>query len=121
MKTDDVNSFHAGLIMVFTTRRAAAALWVGMVVSSTAAASSDAAWRTFRADVGRACRAAAASQFVVDKTTVDPFGSAQYGLARLVGHEPNSHVPSQLLCAYNKRTHRAEVGTPMTLTTPRAQ
>lgn len=81
----------------------------------TTMASSEQAWQTFRADVQDACRAAAeGAGFQVETVTVDPFGSQHYGLARLIGHE-NGQDRQQLLCAYDKHSRQAEVGTPMAL------
>lgn len=84
--------------------------------SSLAQASSDEAWREFRAEVEKTCRAAADNAgFTVKTVAVDPFGSQNQGLARLVGHERGSERRQQLLCAYDKQARQAEVGTPMAI------
>lgn len=86
-------------------------------LSTPALASSNAAWTQFRSDVEQACRAAAGDGFLIKTIAVDPFGSNSYGLARLTGHEPGTRHRQQLLCAYDKHSKQAEVGTPMALAT----
>ncbi|WP_423823282.1 hypothetical protein V5738_04845 [Salinisphaera sp. SPP-AMP-43] len=85
------------------------------LITPAAIASSHQAWQEFRADVARACRAAADDGFDTQTITVDPFGSQHYGLARLTGHALSSTAQQQLLCAYDKQTQTAEVGTPMAM------
>ncbi|MES1952926.1 hypothetical protein [Salinisphaera hydrothermalis] len=96
------------------TRVAAAlALAAVVVIPNAGRASSDRAWASFRADVAQACRQAADGILRAEHTTIDPWGSAHYGLARLVGTVPGEHAPRQVLCVYDKRSHAVEIGSPM--------
>ena len=102
-------------------RRAALLLALAGFVSTAALASTEAAWQAFRDDVEAGCRAAADDDgFEVETITVDPFGSRHYGLARLTGRTPGTDRRQQRLCAYDKQTKVAEVGTAMAIDDPSA-
>ena len=84
-----------------------------LVAAGPALASSEAAWQAFRHDVEQQCRGAAAARMQIERVTVDPWGSAHYGLARLTGIERESGMRREALCVYDKRSHRAELGSLM--------
>jgi len=77
-----------------------------------AQASTDKAWDTFRADVASRCERAAADQLDDIQISVDPFGSAHYGLALLNGTEHGADVSRSLICVYDKQEKTVELGTP---------
>ncbi|MBB3997987.1 hypothetical protein GGR04_001825 [Aureimonas pseudogalii] len=56
------------------------------------------------------CLAAAAPLLDGATATVDPFGSAHFGLAVLAGREPGGTATRSVICAYDKASGRAEVG-----------
>ena len=76
----------------------------------TAEAASDDAWTTFQADVGKACVAASKDLIENGKAVVDPFGSPSYGLAVVTGKARGAKVTISTICAYDKKTKKAEVG-----------
>lgn len=76
-------------------------------------ASSDTAWNAFRQDVAKACRRAAEGKLRIEHMTVDPWGSTDYGLARLIGTPPDDDTQRQILCVYDKHSHAAQVGSSM--------
>ena len=73
--------------------------------------SSDDAWEAFRKDVAAACLKAAEPTFADAEATVDPFGSASYGLA-LVHGTAKGTAGSEIraICVYDKKTKVAEIG-----------
>jgi hypothetical protein len=75
-----------------------------------AEAASDDAWKTFQADVGKACLAASKDLIENGKAVVDPFGSPSYGLAVVTGKARGAKVTISTICAYDKKTRKAEVG-----------
>jgi hypothetical protein len=76
----------------------------------TAQAASDDAWTTFQADVGKACVAASKDLIENGRAVVDPFGSQSYGLAVVTGKAKGAKVRISTICAYDKKTKKAEVG-----------
>lgn len=87
------------------------------LMSTIAAASSENAWRDFRADVEKKCRGAVDDSLNVETIAVDPFGSKHFGLARMTGHEHGAKNRLQLLCVYDKQSQQAEIGSPMDIET----
>jgi hypothetical protein len=81
-----------------------------LVAAGSARASSTDAWEAFRKDVAAACLAAARDQVTDAKATVDPFGSASYGLALLSGTPKGSAGEIRLICVYDKQTKTVELG-----------
>jgi hypothetical protein len=78
--------------------------------AATAGAASDDAWKTFQANVGKACDAASKDLIENGKAVVDPFGSPSYGLAVVTGRAVGAKVTISTICAYDKKTRKAEVG-----------
>lgn len=79
---------------------------------SHAVGSTSEAWKEFGHTVETACRAAAAKQMTVGAVRIDPFGTADYGLAVLTaaGDGGADHV-----CIYDKAKGTAEIGGPLQL------
>lgn len=75
-----------------------------------AQAASNDAWSTFRAEVSKACVTAAKGLIEDGKALVDPFGSASYGLAVVTGKAKGANVTISTLCAFDKKTRKAEIG-----------
>lgn len=97
-------------------------LLLGTAMIPLAQASSPDAWNAFRHDVAAQCRAAAKqSRFETQAIQVDPFGSQNYGLARLVGHTEHGTGTQQVLCVYDKRTKQVEIGGPFAIENRRPQ
>jgi len=78
--------------------------------ASAAHASSDDAWGTFRADVSKACVAAAKGLIQNGKALVDDFGSEKYGMAVVSGKAVGAKVTISTICVYDKKTKKAEIG-----------
>ncbi|AGT07962.1 hypothetical protein [Paracoccus aminophilus] len=91
--------------------------------ATTAAASSDAAWETFRQEVNDACSALAPKdgETVIE---VNPFGSESYGAALII-HTVNDEGADRYVCIYDKTSKKAELTAaflpPGEITTPVAQ
>jgi hypothetical protein len=77
---------------------------------STANAAADDAWSNFRAEVSKACVTAAKGLIENGKALVDPFGSQSYGLAVVSGKAIGANVQISTLCAFDKKTRKAEIG-----------
>ena len=94
--------------------KATAGLVLALVASAGAArASSDDAWRGFRADVAKACRDAVADRIVAPSISVDPHGSASHGFAMAKGPAQgpkgkSSKTVVTILCVYDKATKAVE-------------
>lgn len=90
------------------------ALAIATLLSATCAlqanASSDDAWGAFQKDVSKACITAAKGLIDNGKAVVDPFGSQSYGLAVVTGKAHGAKVTISTICAYDKKTKKAEVG-----------
>lgn len=85
---------------------AAAAL---LSLSNAAHASSDEAWKQLAADVEAKCKKAAVT---IEKTSasVDPFGSAHYGLALVTGKPKGANGLIAQICVYDKEKKTVEIG-----------
>jgi len=88
------------------------ALAVALIASGsgTANAASDDAWSNFRAEVSKACVTAAKGLIENGKALVDPFGSQSYGLAIVSGKAVGANVTVSTICAFDKKTRKAEIG-----------
>lgn len=75
-----------------------------------AGASSDEEWEKFRKDVEAACLKAAEPQFQSAAATVDPFGSASYGLALVRGKAKGADADISAICVYDKKAKTVEIG-----------
>lgn len=78
--------------------------------STPARASSDDAWAAFARNVAKACKTGTGSTFVKPEVIVDPFGSETYGLAIVTGKLKAGGKAGTMLCVYDKKTGKAEVG-----------
>lgn len=99
--------------------RAVAPAAVLLALAGPAAAASDDAWAAFRADVERACVAAAAELMESPAALVDPFGSEHYGLALLRGKARGADAEIATICVYDKQSGAAEIGGELDLDTLR--
>lgn len=92
--------------------KTALALAVALIAagSRTANAASDDAWSNFRAEVSKACVTAAKGLIENGKALVDPFGSQSYGLAIVSGKAVGANVTVSTICAFDKKTRKAEIG-----------
>ena len=75
-----------------------------------ALASSDDAWAEFSKTVEAKCLEAAAGSLDAPKAVVDPFGSQSYGLAIVTGKAKGTDTVVTHLCAMDKQTEKAELG-----------
>lgn len=93
-------------------KKSTAFLMIGMVVAGATPsfAASDPAWEKFAKDVRVACIKAAAPLFEKAKAVVDPNGSESYGLALLRGKAKGAATNIQVICVYDKKAKKAEVG-----------
>lgn len=88
----------------------------GLLLTTSASASSDDAWEEFRAEVETSCRSAAGDILETPEIVVDPFGSESYGIAVLVGVERGGDdVPRSVVCVFDKASRSAQIGTPLDL------
>lgn len=94
---------------------AAALLALAALPAERALASSPDAWADMRKSVEAACLKAAAPLLPAAKARVDPFGSESYGLAVLTGTPKGGTQPAMLICVYDKRSGKTEVGTELPL------
>jgi hypothetical protein len=86
-------------------------LAVAMASCTSACAASDDAWEAFRKDVADKCVKAAADLFVDPVATVDPFGSATYGMALIRGKAKGAETTGiAAICVYDKKTKAVELG-----------
>jgi hypothetical protein len=86
-------------------------LAVAMASCTSACAASDDAWEAFRKDVADKCVKAAADLFVDPVATVDPFGSATYGMALIRGKAKGAETTQiAAICVYDKKTKAVELG-----------
>ncbi|MCC6917642.1 MAG: hypothetical protein IT548_00475 [Alphaproteobacteria bacterium] len=93
--------------MITTFFAAAAALATGQTVAvATSAETID----TFRSQVGAACVEAAKLSIGDGQASVDPTGSASYGLAVV---RSNIDPKLAVICVYDKRSGRIELGSHM--------
>lgn len=76
-------------------------------------ASSDDAWKAFRADLAQACREKVPEGFTVEHMRVDPFGSESYGVAVLQGTSKPDDAAQTLVCVYDKKEKTAEMSGPV--------
>ncbi len=82
-----------------------------VAMTTPAAASSDQAWDAFRSDVENQCTAAAQQSLSDIRVRVDPFGSADYGLALVDGVAEQADTRSQIICVYDKQDKSVQLGT----------
>jgi hypothetical protein len=96
--------------MISTLRAGLAGLILFVALAQSSAASSPDAWEAFQKKVAEACtRLALAGDFAAASAEVDPFGTETYGLA-LVSGKLKSGREERALCAFDKKTGKAELG-----------
>jgi hypothetical protein len=93
----------------------AAARTISLVVATlmlpgAAFASSDAEWAKFAKDVEQKCTEATAETFRKSQVVVDPTGSENFGLAIVYGRSKQAKGPAAVICVYDKKTMKVEVG-----------
>jgi hypothetical protein len=89
----------------------AALVVVAGALAGPALAASDDAWEAFRADVEAKCLAAAEPLFQTATATVDPFGSASYGLALVTGPAKGAtETTISAICVFDKQAKTVEIG-----------
>lgn len=93
-------------------KKSTAFLMISLVVAGATPsfAATDAEWEKFAKDVRVACIKAAAPLFEKAKAVVDPNGSESYGLALLRGKAKGAAANIQVICVYDKKAKKAEVG-----------
>jgi hypothetical protein len=79
-----------------------------LFAAAPAAASSEDAWREFRANVEAGCRKAVADRLDKPAIAVDPFGSDSYGVAIATGASRDAKAPRAIVCIFHKRTKAVE-------------
>lgn len=93
----------------------AAARTISLVVATlmlpgAAFASSDAEWAKFAKDVEQKCTDATSNIFRKSQVAIDPTGSANFGLAIVYGRSKEAKAPAAVICVYDKKTMKVEVG-----------
>ncbi|ULR43004.1 hypothetical protein [Rhizobium sp. K102] len=81
-------------------------------LAGAAHASSDEAWQQFAADVEAKCRKAAVA-LEKPAVSVDPFGTAHYGLALVTGKPKGAKGLVAQICVYDKQEKSVEIGSAM--------
>jgi hypothetical protein len=71
-------------------------------------ASSEDAWKEFRADVLKGCEAAVGDSLVKPTYTVDPFGTETYGVALARGPSKYDKASHVIVCVFDKKTKKTE-------------
>jgi hypothetical protein len=71
-------------------------------------ASSEDAWKEFRANVQKGCEAAVGDRLVKPAYTVDPFGTESYGVAIARGPSKFDKSPHVIVCVFDKKTLKTE-------------
>lgn len=79
-----------------------------LLATTPAQASSEGAWREFRADVLKSCRKAVADKLENPAIAVDPFGSETYGVAIAKGVSKDAKARRAIDCIYDKKTKTIE-------------
>lgn len=81
-----------------------------LIVPGAAFASSDAEWAKFAKDVEQKCTDATSDIFKKSQVAVDPTGSENFGLAIVYGRSKDAKAPAAVICVYDKKTMKVEVG-----------
>jgi hypothetical protein len=71
-------------------------------------ASSEDAWKEFRANVQKGCETAVGDRLVKPTYTVDPFGTDSYGVAIARGPSKYDKAPHVIVCVFDKKTLKTE-------------
>jgi hypothetical protein len=89
------------------TARFLAAVALFLVTTPTLASSED-AWKEFRAKVLKSCEKAVAGRLEKAQIAVDPFGSDTYGVAIARGVSTDARAPRSIVCVFDKRSEKVE-------------
>ena len=81
-----------------------------MLAATSAWSSSDEAWADFRQKVETACLSATVGELDEATAIVDPYGSPSYGLALVQGRPKGGQGRATVICVYDKRSGKVEVG-----------
>ncbi|WP_246748836.1 hypothetical protein [Rhizobium setariae] len=95
--------------MKTVARTCSAALALAML-PAVAMASSEEEWKKMAADVEKQCTQAASDTFKKPQVAVDPTGSENYGLAIVYGRSKEAKAPAAIICVYDKKTMKVELG-----------
>ncbi len=80
-----------------------------LLAPAPALASSEDAWKEFRAKVLKSCEKAVAGKLEKAQIAVDPFGSDSYGVAIAQGVSTDAKAPRRIVCIFDKRSGKVEV------------
>lgn len=80
-----------------------------LLAPAPALASSEDAWKEFRAKVLKSCEKAVAGKLEKAQIAVDPFGSDSYGVAIAQGLSTDAKAPRRIICIFDKRSEKVEV------------
>jgi hypothetical protein len=83
-------------------------LAAAVAASTPLLASSEDAWKEFRANVQKGCEAAVGDKLVKPTYTVDPFGTDSYGVAIARGPSKYNKAPKVIVCVFDKKTLKTE-------------
>lgn len=85
---------------------------IGLATTALAAtpllASSEDAWKEFRANVQKGCEAAVGDRLVKPTYVVDPFGTENYGVAIARGPSSYDKASHVIVCVFDKKTRKTE-------------
>lgn len=95
--------------MITIARTCSAALALAML-PAVAMASSDEEWKKMAADIEKQCTEATSDIFKKAQVAVDPTGSTNFGLAIVYGRSKEAKEPSAVICVYDKKTAKVEIG-----------
>lgn len=82
---------------------------VALLFAAPALASSEDAWKEFRAKVSKSCEKAVAGKLEKAQISVDPFGSDSYGVAIAQGVSTDARAPRRIVCIFDKRSEKVEI------------
>jgi hypothetical protein len=71
-------------------------------------ASSEDAWKEFRANVQKGCEAAVGDRLLKPSYAIDPFGTESYGVAIARGPSKYDKAPHVIVCVFDKKTLKTE-------------
>jgi hypothetical protein len=84
-----------------------------LMLPAVALASSSEEWAKMAKDVELKCSEATADIFRKSQVVVDPTGSTNFGLAIVYGRSKEAKGPAAVICVYDKKTMKVEIGSEM--------
>jgi len=81
-----------------------------MLLPGAACASTSEEWTKMAKDVELKCGEATAAMFRKSQVIVDPTGSENFGLAIVYGRSKAAKAPAAVICVYDKKTMKVEIG-----------